>query len=126
MNTISWLMLTAALLPIVAAGISKAGGTQFNNNDPRPWLANQSGWRARANAAQANLFEGLPLFYAAVLFALFKMADPGMLISLMATWIVLRLIYLAVYVAGYGVVRTVVWVLGLGVNILILFLGNQG
>lgn len=122
MKTISWLMLAAAILPIVAAGISKAGGKQYNNNNPRSWLANQEGWRARANAAQANLFESLPFFYAAVLFALFKMADPATLVSLMLAWIVLRMIYLAVYLVGYGLVRTVVWVLGLGVNIVILFL----
>lgn len=122
MKTISWLMLAAAILPIVAAGISKAGGKQYDNNDPRSWLANQGGWRARANAAQANLFESLPFFYAAVLFALFKMADPATIVSLMLAWVVLRLIYLAVYIAGYGLVRTVVWALGLGVNIVILFL----
>ncbi|PLC51851.1 hypothetical protein CR159_02220 [Pollutimonas subterranea] len=122
MRTISWLMLAAAILPIVAAGISKAGGKHYNNNNPRSWLANQEGWRARANAAQANLFESLPFFYAAVLFALFKMADPATLVSLMLAWIVLRMIYLAVYLVGYGLVRTVVWVLGLGVNIVILFL----
>jgi uncharacterized MAPEG superfamily protein len=50
------------------------------------------------------------------------MADPATLASLMLAWIVLRLIYLAVYIAGYGLVRTVVWALGLGVNIVILFL----
>lgn len=121
MNTIAWLMLVAGVLPIVAAGASKVGGKAFDNNNPRPWLARQEGWRARANAAQANLFESLPFFYAAVLFALYKMVDPVMLASLMTAWIAARLVYLAVYVAGYGLLRTLVWVAGLGLNIAILF-----
>lgn len=124
MDLIAWLMLTAAILPFVAAAVSKAGGKNYDNNDPRIWLANQEGWRARANAAQANLFEGLPFFYAAVLFALYKMADPGMLVTLIIAWIALRLIYLGVYVAGYGMVRTLIWAAGLAVNIAILFLGD--
>ncbi len=121
MNTIAWLMLIAAILPFVAAGVSKAGGKGYDNNDPRSWLARQEGWRARANAAQTNLFEGLPFFFAAVLFALYQMADATALASLMAAWILLRLIYLGVYVAGYGMLRTLVWAVALAVNIAILF-----
>lgn len=121
MNMIGWLLLIAAFLPFVAAALSKAGGKGYDNNDPRPWLAQQQGWRARANSAQANLFEGLPFFYAAVLFALYNTADQGWLASLMVAWIVLRLIYLGVYVAGYGMLRTAVWGLALAANVAILF-----
>ncbi len=117
-------MLVAAILPFVATGISKAGGKGYDNNDPRSWLARQEGWRARANAAQTNLFEGLPFFFAAVLFALYQMADATALVSLMVAWIVLRLIYLGVYLAGYGMLRTLVWGVALAVNIAILFVGS--
>ena len=71
-----WCVLLACLLPIVAAGVAKWGTFSrsvreggFDNEDPRAWLARQSGRRARANAAQANSFEALPLFIAAVLTA---------------------------------------------------------
>ncbi len=124
MDTIAWLMLIAAILPFIAATISKAGGKGFDNNAPRAWLANQEGWRARANAAQANLFEALPFFYAATLFSLFKMVDPVLLISLMIAWIVLRVVYLAAYVAGYGSLRSLVWGLALAVNVGILFVSS--
>src|SRR3546814_3101452 len=100
MNVITWLLLIAALLPFVAATASKAGGKAYDNNDPRGWLAHQEGWRGRANAAQANLFEGLPFFFAAVLFALYRQADPAWLAGLMVAWIVLRLTYLAIYKIG--------------------------
>ncbi|TAM24713.1 MAG: hypothetical protein EPN46_10035 [Candidimonas sp.] len=121
MNMITWLMLVAALLPIVAAATSKARGQGYDNNNPRPWLAQQAGWRARANAAQTNLFESLPFFYAAVLFALHGNADLGYLGKLMLAWVVLRLVYIAVYVGGYGTVRSLVWAVCLALNIAILF-----
>lgn len=118
---IAWLMLAAAVLPFVAAVTSKAGGKGFDNSNPRPWLARQSGWRARANAAQTNLFEGLAFFYAAVLFALHGNADLGYLGKLMLAWVVLRLVYIAVYVGGYGTVRSLLWTACLALNVAILF-----
>lgn len=121
MNAIAWMMLVAALLPLVAAVLAKAGGKAYDNNDPRPWLARQQGWRARANAAQANLFEGLPFFYAAVLYALHAGAGPARLGWLMLAWLVLRVAHLALYVAGQGNLRSLVWGLSLAVNIAILF-----
>lgn len=124
MSIITWLLLIAAFLPIFAATASKAGGEAYDNNNPRAWIARQEGWRARANAAQINLFEGLPFFYAAALFALYRQADPQWLAGLMAAWIVLRLAYLGVYIAGYGALRTLAWALALAVNIGMLFAGN--
>jgi uncharacterized MAPEG superfamily protein len=121
-NTITWLLLIAGLLPFVAAGCAKAGGKGFDNNEPRLWLGRQQGWRARANAAQANMFESLPFFFAAVLFALHRQADVAQLAGLMGAWIVARLVYLAVYISGHGTVRSLVWAVALGVNIAILFL----
>ena len=69
-----WCLLVAAILPIVCAGIAKYGmfgksrrDGGYDNNNPRAWLAKQTDWRARANAAQANTFESLPFFFAAVI-----------------------------------------------------------
>ncbi len=121
MNKITWLMLVAACLPFVATICAKAMGKGFDNNDPRSWLANLEGWRGRANAAQANLFEGLPFFYAAVLFALYKQADIALITNLMLAWVVIRIAFVATYIAGYGAVRSLLWFSALGVNIAILF-----
>ena len=57
-----WCVLFMGLFPIVAAGIAKKGFEDYDNASPRQWLAKQTGFRARANTAQANLFESLPLF----------------------------------------------------------------
>ena len=101
MKMIAWLMLAAAIVPSCPPIPAKAGGQKFDNNDPRPWLARQEGWRARANAAQSNAFEALPSS-TAVLFALHNQADATRVATLMACWLGLRLGYLAMYVVELG------------------------
>jgi uncharacterized MAPEG superfamily protein len=118
---IAWLMLVAGILPLLGAVTAKIGGKQFDNNAPREWLDRQEGWRARANAAQVNLFEGLPLFYAAVLFALYAQVETGWLATLMVAWLVARVLYLGAYIANVGTLRSVVWGIALVINIVILF-----
>ncbi|HBT33351.1 MAG TPA: hypothetical protein DEB15_11235 [Pusillimonas sp.] len=121
MHTITWLFLIAALLPVIAAGCAKAGAKGFDNEQPRTWLANLQGWRARANAAQSNTFEALPFFFAASLYSLHQNVEPGWLAGLMGAWIIARLAYLACYIGGYGTLRSLVWTLALALNIVILF-----
>lgn len=120
MGLVAGLMVVAAVLPYCAAVAAKAGGRQFDNNAPRAWLAAQHGWRARADAAQANLFEGLPFFFAAVLYALYAGTSERQLAVLMLIWLTLRILYLLAYVAGRGTVRSALWGLALVVNLAIL------
>jgi uncharacterized MAPEG superfamily protein len=123
-----WCVLVASLLPIVCAGLAKWGmfGTPrrlggYDNNHPRQWLAKQTDWRARANAAQANSFEALPLFIGAVIIAHQLGASQLRLDVLAFLFVVLRLLYIMMYVADLATVRSIVWVLALVVNIAILF-----
>ena len=121
-----WCILVAALLPILCAGLAKAGNKDgFDNHNPRAWLQKQSGWHARANAAQANTFEALPFFMAAVVIAHQLQAGQGLLDLLAVAFIALRLLYIALYVADLATLRSVVWGLALLVNIAILFAGNR-
>ena len=124
MTTIAWLMLIAAALPFLATGIAKAGDKSFDNDNPRAWLQKQEGWRARANAAQTNFFEGLPFFFAAVLFALYRNVDLPQLRNLMIAYVIMRLVYLALYLKGKGTLRSIAWTLGLAINVAILFSGG--
>lgn len=123
-----WCVLVASLLPIVCAGLAKWGmfGTPkrqggYDNNHPRAWLAKQTDWRARANAAQANSFEALPFFIGAVIIAHQLGASQLRLDVLAFLYIVLRLLYIMMYVADLAAVRSLVWVLALVANIAILF-----
>ena len=120
-SVIAWFFVAAAILPLLSALIAKAGGRGFDNTNPRGWLGQQQGYRARANAAQKNLFEGLPLFYAAVLFALYNQVDLTLLRNLMALWIVARLAYLACYLADKAALRSVLWLAAIVLNFSIFF-----
>lgn len=120
-----WCVLIAALLPYACAMIAKGGSfSPRDNQQPREWLARQNGWRARANAAQANSFEGLPFFIGAVVIAHQLGAAQGLLNGLAVAYVVLRFAYIALYVNGRGSVRSLVWALGLLVNIAILFVAR--
>lgn len=125
-----WCVLVAALLPIVCAGIAKWGAVGksrreggYDNNNPRDWLARQQDWRARANAAQTNSFEGLPFFIGAVVIAHQLGAAQARVDILAFVYIVLRLLYIMMYVANLANIRSAVWTLALLVNIAILFAG---
>ncbi len=125
-----WCVLVAALLPIVCAGIAKSGAFgkprrdgDYDNGNPRAWLAEQAGWRARANAAQANSFEALPFFIGAVVIAQQLSAPQGRIDALALAFLGLRLAYIGSYVGGWASARSLLWVLALAVNIAILLLG---
>ena len=120
-------ILVACLLPIVAAGMAKWGSFTrppsqggYDNRDPRAWLAQQTGRRARANAAQANSFEALPLFIAAVLAAQQMQVAQPLIDGLAMTFVVLRVGYIGLYVANLATARTLVWLAGLSVNVALL------
>lgn len=125
-----WCVLVAALLPLVCAGLAKYGmftkslkNGGFDNNNPRAWLARQTDWRARANAAQANTFEALPFFFAATIIAHQLQAAQAMLDILAFTFVVLRITYILMYVADMAKTRTAIWSLAMLVNVCILFAG---
>lgn len=127
-----WCVLAAALLPVVCAGIAKHGMLLtspreggYDNNNPRAWLAQQTDWRARANAAQANTFEALPFFFAAVIIAHLLQANQTRLDILALLFIGLRLAYIVMYVGNLATARSVVWALALFINIGILFSGYR-
>lgn len=125
-----WCVLIAVLLPIVCAGIAKWGmfgkprrEGGYDNADPRGWLARQKDWRARANAAQANSFEALPFFIGAVIIAHQLGAAQARLDILAFLFVVVRMLYILMYLADMATARSAAWVLGFVLNIAILFAG---
>jgi uncharacterized MAPEG superfamily protein len=122
-----WCVLAAALLPYACAYLAKFRGFGkprsqggFDNHDPRGWLARQTGWQARADAAQANSFEALPFFIGAVIIAHQLGAAQTRLDILALLFITLRIIYIVMYVAGLPTVRSAVWAAAFLVNVGIL------
>lgn len=119
--SISWIILLSALVPFLATLSAKIGGTGFTNNEPRSWLLKQTGWRARANSAQNNIFETLPFFYAALLYAHFNHANAQLIQWYAISWLVLRLLYIFVYIKDWATLRSLLWALSFVVSGLLLF-----
>jgi uncharacterized MAPEG superfamily protein len=123
-----WAVLVAALLPIACAWLAKSGQMTrprreggLDNQHPREWLARQTDWRARANAAQANSFEALPFFIGAVIIA-HQLGGSQVRVDVLAfLFVVLRVLYIMMYVANMANARSLVWAVALLVNIAILF-----
>ena len=127
-----WCVFIMAMLPYVCSSLAKSGGFGkprrqggFDNHDPRAWLARQTDWHARANAAQANTFEALPFFIGAVIIA-HQLGAPQTRLDILAVlFVTFRIIFVAMYIAGLPTVRSAIWTLALLVNIAILFSGMR-
>jgi uncharacterized MAPEG superfamily protein len=108
-----WSILIAGLLPYLGTAIAKWGFKSFDNNNPRVWLANQTGFRARANASQSNSFESFPFFAVAVLVATIQGADSNLMDLFSTIYIAARLAYIVCYAANWAGLRSLFWFLGI-------------
>ncbi|QWE31019.1 MAPEG family protein [Polynucleobacter sp. Adler-ghost] len=116
-----WCVLFMGLFPYVATGIAKKGFEDYDNGMPRQWLTKQTGFRARANAAQANLFESLPFFFAAVVIASIAHAPQNRVDLLAIGFVGARITYLICYVADWPTTRSIVWLAGLACVVALFF-----
>ena len=117
-----WCVLIAGLLPYVATVTAKAGA-KFDNRNPRDWLAQQEGYRRRANAAQSNSFEAFPLFAAAVIVATLTHAPQDKVNVLAMVFIAARVAYLICYLADWSIVRSLAWLAGIVSAVMIFAAG---
>ena len=105
-------LLIAGVLPIVSTSVAKWGFRQFDNHNPREWLSGQTGFRARANAAQHNAFEAFPFFAAAVVLGLVLELELAVLDRYCLAFLAARVLYLFAYIADLATFRTLCWLLG--------------
>ncbi len=120
--TISFLcVLIAGLVPYVGTMAAKWGFRRYDNHNPRQWLSEQTGFRARGNAAQANSFEAFPFFAAGVIIATLAHADPALTDLLSVIFVVARVGYIVCYVADKATLRSVFWLVGL-LSVVALFI----
>ena len=130
MTIANFAILLACLLPIACAGMAKSPGFGkprreggFDNHNPREWLAKLQGWQARANAAQINSFEALPIFIAGVLVAQGQEASQTIVDGLAIAFVLLRLGFIGAYLADKANLRSVFWVLALACCVALFFVG---
>jgi uncharacterized MAPEG superfamily protein len=99
-------------MPIVCAGIAKAGKKNYDNHNPREWLAQQTGYRARANAAQGNCFEAFPFYAIGILAAMHAQVPQERIDIYAGVFIVARVVYVACYVMDKDKLRSLAWFVG--------------
>jgi uncharacterized MAPEG superfamily protein len=128
MTVANYCIIVACVLPIVCAGMAKSKGFGkprrdggFDNHNPRAWLSTLGGWQARANAAQANSFEALPLFIAGVLAAQQMGAVQERVDMLALSFLTFRLIYIGLYLADQPNLRSLAWFAALGSSVALFF-----
>jgi uncharacterized MAPEG superfamily protein len=107
-------VVVAGVMPLLGAASAKWGFKGFDNHNPRAWLAEQTGARSRANAAQHNSFEAFPFFAVAALLALHFQADAALLEALCLVFVAARALYFLAYVMDWASFRTLCWVVGYG------------
>ncbi len=116
MNIAFLCIMIASVMPFVLAALAKFGGFRaggkYDNHDPRTYLANLSGWPKRAQAAQLNSWEALPIFIAAVLMATFSGVSQQIMDQWALIFIIARVVYAVCYLLDYASLRSLFWFAG--------------
>ena len=122
MTTAFYCVLIAAFLPIIFTGIAKFSGKGFNNHAVRNFQEKLSGMRQRAHWAHLNSFEAFPPFAAAVIIAHLA-HGPNATVNLLAiSFVILRLVYGALYIADLATLRSLAWLAAVGCWVAMFFL----
>jgi uncharacterized MAPEG superfamily protein len=113
MTTPFWCLLVACLIPYFIAPISgyfksKQFGV-LDNKNPRTQAAGLTGAGARAQAAQANAWEALPVFASAVIVAHLAGADPGSSSTAALVFIAARIGHAGFYLADLDKARSAIF-----------------
>uniref|UniRef100_UPI00227A9F34 MAPEG family protein n=1 Tax=Pasteurella multocida TaxID=747 RepID=UPI00227A9F34 len=77
---------------------------------------------ARANAAQQNSYETLPVFLAAVIVALLFFVPLSVVSQLAWLYVILRIIYGLAYIANWATFRSIIWSLSLACPLMLFYL----
>lgn len=111
-------------LPFLCAMLAKISGgfRRTDNGNPREFLAQMTGKAARLNAAQMNSFEGLPLFFVAVVLGLYSFVPVSAINAIALLYLVLRVIFIIAYAKNLSLLRSVVWLSGLVSCLFLLYL----
>ncbi len=129
MTTTLWCLLVVALLPYGLAGLggyfrlSQLG--RIDNKNPRAQARELTGAGARAVAAQANAWEATAFFAAAVVVTHLAGVPEAALAPWAIAYLVTRLLHPVLYLANLDLVRSLVFVAGLGC-IVMMFIKAAG
>ena len=111
-------LLGAVVLWLATIGLAKGfGWRDYDNAKPRSSGFYDSGWKARALGAHQNGLEALPFFAAAVLLAEFRGAPRDLVDALAVAFLIVRLVYVTVYMLDRPTIRSLVWSAAFLINV---------
>ena len=118
MTTPFWCLLVAVLLPYVWTGVGvyykKQQFGTIDANNPRAQSAALNEAGARANAAQLNSWEALPVFGAAVTVAHLAGADAALSATASLVFVASRVLHGLFYISNRAPLRSLSFTVGLG------------
>ena len=119
-----WAMVVASLLPLAMAMVAKMlGGFRLKDNaHPRDFLQHTTGAAARANAAQKNSYETLPVFLVAVLVAMLFFVPQPIINKLAWLYVIIRMGYCAAYIINLSIFRSILWLLSIACTLMLFYL----
>ena len=126
MDTVITALLILCILPISGAWIAgyhknKQLGT-VDNKEPRTQANQLTGAGARACAAQANSWEALAIFSAAVLALVIAGVDLASISTLALIYTGLRIAYIPLYIGNVDQLRSLVFLGGFGICMYLFYL----
>ncbi len=126
MNTVIASLLVLCLLPLACAWTAgyfrqKQLGS-IDNKEPRKQSMQLTGAGARAVAAQANSWEALALFSAAVLAIAVSGVDMESIGSWALAYTLLRIVYIPLYLADRDALRSLTFIAGYGILMYLFYL----
>jgi uncharacterized MAPEG superfamily protein len=115
-------LLGAVIIIIVTIGIPKVMARgKFDNARPRSAAFYKDPFRARALGAHQNGIETFPLFAAAVILAEMRGVHQPVVDGLAVAFLVVRIAYVAAYLADKARMRSAVFAVGFAVTLAIFF-----
>lgn len=115
-----WCVFGMLLFPYVFTVMAK-WSNRYDNENPRVYLANTTGWRWRANSTQLNCFEANPAFGLAVIIASLVHAPQNRIDLMAIVFVICRIIYAFCYITDKASLRTLFWFGGL-LSVISLFI----
>ena len=110
LTILAWTLVLAIVQVFLPAGFrNRETGIAFNagpRDEPGPPVGKVTG---RLKRAQANLYESLPLFAAAVLIAHVAHREGALTLAGAWAYLIARIVYVPLYGFGVPKVRSVVW-----------------
>ncbi len=126
MNTVIGSLLILCVLPLTCAWIAgyhrqKQLGS-VDNKEPRIQSLKLTGSGARAVAAQANSWEALAVFSAAILAVVISKVELPSIATLSMVFVALRIAYIPLYLGNQDKLRSLVFLSGFGICMYLFYL----